>query len=44
MVRKLVEGYKGGSAVPTNTLDNYDFYVMPIINPDGKLGLVLYFV
>ncbi|KAH7308013.1 hypothetical protein B0I35DRAFT_442657 [Stachybotrys elegans] len=32
---KLVEGYKKRACSSVNVLDNYDFYIMPIVNPDG---------
>ncbi|KAI9162918.1 Metallocarboxypeptidase A-like protein [Paramyrothecium foliicola] len=32
---KLVDGYQKNTAVPASTLDNYDFYIMPVVNPDG---------
>ncbi|KAH7324946.1 hypothetical protein B0I35DRAFT_172527 [Stachybotrys elegans] len=35
MLYKLIQGYQNGDAVPLSTLNNFDFYVMPIVNPDG---------
>lgn len=36
MTYKLIEGYQNGDQTPVSTLDNYDFYIIPIVNPDGK--------
>ena len=38
MAYKLIEGYQNGDEVPTSTLDSYDFYIIPVVNPDGKLS------
>ncbi|KAF4468470.1 Metallocarboxypeptidase A [Fusarium albosuccineum] len=32
---KVIEGYQNNDAVIRSTLDNYDIYVLPIVNPDG---------
>lgn len=32
---QLVTGYKADKLVQ-KVLDNYDFYVLPVVNPDGK--------
>jgi murein tripeptide amidase MpaA len=40
MAYKLVEGYQNSSAVPASTLDNHDFYILPIVNPDGKSSIL----
>jgi carboxypeptidase A4 len=32
---KIVEDYQSGEALITETLDSHDFYVIPIVNPDG---------
>ncbi|KAI1408710.1 hypothetical protein F5Y13DRAFT_194180 [Hypoxylon sp. FL1857] len=34
LLYQIVTGYKNDTAVQT-ALDNYDFYVLPIVNPDG---------
>lgn len=36
MAYKLIEGYQNGDDTPKSTLDNYDFYIIPIVNPDGE--------
>jgi len=35
MAYKLVEGYQNGDAKVRAALNNYDFYIMPVVNPDG---------
>ncbi|CRK32047.1 hypothetical protein BN1723_015601 [Verticillium longisporum] len=35
MTYKVIEGYKKRACSSVRTLDNYDFYIMPIVNPDG---------
>ena len=35
MTYKLIQGYRHGDKLVRQTLDNYDVYVMPIVNPDG---------
>lgn len=35
MAYQLIRGYRGKEPLVTETLDNYDFYIMPIVNPDG---------
>jgi carboxypeptidase A4 len=35
MLHKIVDGYKKRACSSVRTLDNYDFYIMPIVNPDG---------
>ncbi|KFH44612.1 Metallocarboxypeptidase A-like protein [Hapsidospora chrysogenum ATCC 11550] len=35
MAYKLIEGYQNGDETPKATLDNYDFYIIPVVNPDG---------
>ncbi|KAJ3544538.1 hypothetical protein NM208_g2998 [Fusarium decemcellulare] len=32
---KVIEGYQNNDAIIRSTLDNYDIYVLPIVNPDG---------
>lgn len=34
----LLEGYAGDEEVKS-ILDNYDFYIFPVVNPDGKRHL-----
>lgn len=36
MTYQLIQGYQRGDAIPRSTLNRYDFYVLPIVNPDGK--------
>ncbi|EEY22980.1 carboxypeptidase A4 [Verticillium alfalfae VaMs.102] len=35
MTYKVIDGYKKRACSSVRTLDNYDFYIMPIVNPDG---------
>ncbi|KEY74062.1 hypothetical protein S7711_02652 [Stachybotrys chartarum IBT 7711] len=35
MTYQLIQGYQRGDAIPRSTLNRYDFYVLPIVNPDG---------
>ncbi|KAF5025088.1 hypothetical protein F66182_2857 [Fusarium sp. NRRL 66182] len=35
MAYKIIEGYKDNDVLIRDTLDRYDFYIMPIVNPDG---------
>lgn len=35
MTYKLIEGYQSGNGTAKTTLDAYDFYIIPIVNPDG---------
>ncbi|KAI9172626.1 Metallocarboxypeptidase A-like protein [Paramyrothecium foliicola] len=35
MLYKIVDGYKKRACSSVRTLDNYDFYIMPVVNPDG---------
>lgn len=37
MAYKLIQGYRIRDPLITETLDNFDFYIMPVVNPDGKL-------
>jgi carboxypeptidase A4 len=32
---QLVLGYQGGDSLVVQTLNNYDFYIIPVVNPDG---------
>uniref|UniRef100_A0A8H7TQW8 Peptidase M14 domain-containing protein n=1 Tax=Bionectria ochroleuca TaxID=29856 RepID=A0A8H7TQW8_BIOOC len=32
---KLIEAYQAGDSAIINVLDKYDFYILPIVNPDG---------
>lgn len=36
MTYKIIDGYQKNDATIRKTLDNYDIYVLPIVNPDGK--------
>jgi murein tripeptide amidase MpaA len=33
---KLIEGYSQ-DATATKMLDSFDFFILPVVNPDGKL-------
>jgi murein tripeptide amidase MpaA len=33
---KIIDGYQKNDATIRKTLDNYDIYVLPIVNPDGE--------
>ncbi|KAM0560023.1 hypothetical protein ACHAPJ_003981 [Fusarium lateritium] len=35
MTYKIIQGYKNNDVLIRDTLDSYDFYIMPIVNPDG---------
>ncbi|KAL2754205.1 hypothetical protein ACRALDRAFT_1081335 [Sodiomyces alcalophilus JCM 7366] len=35
LLYQLVDGYKKGNGTAVRAIDNYDFYIMPIVNPDG---------
>ncbi|KAF1996328.1 hypothetical protein P154DRAFT_472733 [Amniculicola lignicola CBS 123094] len=35
ITEQLITGYTGGDALVTSLLDSYDFYIIPIVNPDG---------
>ncbi len=35
MTYKLIEGYQKGDQAIKSVLDNYDFYILPVVNPDG---------
>ncbi|KAH7014801.1 hypothetical protein EDB80DRAFT_604918 [Ilyonectria destructans] len=35
MTYQIIQGYQANDAVIRSTLDNYDIYVLPIVNPDG---------
>lgn len=37
MAYKGIDGYKKRACSSVRTLDNYDFYIMPIVNPDGTI-------
>lgn len=32
---KIIEDYQAGGSL-VQTLDNFDFFVIPVVNPDGK--------
>lgn len=36
MAWKLVQGYQNKDRLVRDTLNNYDFYIIPIANPDGE--------
>lgn len=42
MAWQIVDAYQKSEAVVRSTLNNYDFYILPIVNPDGKPSLILY--
>lgn len=33
---QLIDGYNKKDKLVTKVLDNYDFYVLPVVNPDGE--------
>lgn len=33
---QLIDGYNKKDKLVQKVLDNYDFYVLPVVNPDGK--------
>ena len=36
ITKQLIDGYKSGDNLTQTFLNNYDFYIFPIVNPDGK--------
>lgn len=36
ITKQLIDGYKAGDNLTQTFLDNYDFYIFPIVNPDGR--------
>tara|TARA_R110002003_G_scaffold822_2_gene21633 strand:+ start:15644 stop:15829 length:186 start_codon:yes stop_codon:yes gene_type:complete len=36
VAQQLVEGYKSGDNITQAFLNNYDSYIFPLVNPDGK--------
>lgn len=42
LLYQLITNYETDTAVRA-ALDNYDFYVLPIVNPDGEIFFVLTF-
>lgn len=36
IAKQLVDGYKAGDNETKSFLDKYDFYMFPIVNPDGE--------
>lgn len=38
MAYRIIQGYQNKEVVVSATLDKYDIYIMPIVNPDGKLS------
>ena len=39
ITKQLIDGYKSGDNLTQTFLNNYDFYIFPIVNPDGKYEL-----
>jgi murein tripeptide amidase MpaA len=39
ITKQLIDGYKAGDNLTQTFLDNYDFYIFPIVNPDGKCSM-----
>lgn len=35
ITKQLIDGYKSGDNLTQTFLDKYDFYIFPIVNPDG---------
>ncbi|KLU84423.1 carboxypeptidase A2 [Magnaporthiopsis poae ATCC 64411] len=35
MTYKLVDGYLKGDSIAKGAIDKFDFYIMPVVNPDG---------
>jgi hypothetical protein len=38
MAYQLIKGYRKKDAFITDIIDQYDFYIMPVVNPDGEFG------
>lgn len=36
ITKQLIDGYKSGDNLTQTFLNNYDFYIFPIVNPDGE--------
>ena len=36
ITHQLISGYNAGDNITQSFVDNYDFYIFPIVNPDGK--------
>lgn len=36
ITKQLIDGYKSGDNLTQTFLNSYDFYIFPIVNPDGK--------
>lgn len=36
MAYQLIAGYRKKDELLTKVMDQYDFYIMPVVNPDGK--------
>jgi murein tripeptide amidase MpaA len=36
ITKQLIDGYKAGDNLTQTFLNNYHFYIFPIVNPDGK--------
>jgi murein tripeptide amidase MpaA len=41
MAYQLIKGYRKKDVFITDIIDQYDFYIMPVVNPDGKLSLCI---
>ena len=39
VAQQLIQGYKSGDNITQSFLNNYDFYIFPFVNPDGKLDI-----
>jgi murein tripeptide amidase MpaA len=35
ITKQLIDGYKSGDNLTQTFLNKYDFYIFPIVNPDG---------
>jgi murein tripeptide amidase MpaA len=36
ITKQLINGYKSGDNLTQTFLNKYDFYIFPIVNPDGE--------
>lgn len=36
---QLVLGYQSADSLIVRTLNTYDFYILPIVNPDGRFSI-----
>lgn len=37
---RLINGYLNGDEDARSMLDQYDFYIVPVVNPDGKSQMI----